>query len=62
MRNISGYTRDCEKAKISPSLFQILLFLYDADIVITPPFWTPIIFLVALQHVLAYWVGAGLLG
>lgn len=62
MRNISGYTRDCEKSGIAPSLFQILLFLYHGDMVITPPFWMPIWLLVVLHHVLAYWVGAGLLG
>lgn len=62
MRNFSGYVRDCERQKIPPSLFQILLFLYDSDIVLTPPFWTPILFLMALHHVLAYWVGARLLG
>ncbi|KAF3763872.1 hypothetical protein M406DRAFT_323355 [Cryphonectria parasitica EP155] len=62
MRNFSGYLRDCERDKLAPSLFQILLFLYDADIVLTPPFWLPLWFLVSLHHVLAYWVGAGLLG
>ncbi|KAK2609449.1 hypothetical protein N8I77_002946 [Diaporthe amygdali] len=62
MRNFSGYLKDCEKSKVAPSLFQILLFLYHSDIVLTPPFWTPIWLLVVLHHVLAYWVGAGLLG
>lgn len=62
MRNFSGYLRDCEKSQIEPSLFQILLFLYDADIVLTPPFWVPIWSLTGLHHVLAYWVGARLLG
>ncbi|KAI0125621.1 hypothetical protein BJ170DRAFT_684881 [Xylariales sp. AK1849] len=62
MRCFAGYFGDCEKAAISPSIFQILLFLYHSDIVLTPPFWLPIWFLVALHHVFAYWVGAGLLG
>lgn len=62
MRNFTGYLRDCERHKIAPSIFQILLFLYHADIVLTPPFWTPVWLLVVLHHFLAYWVGAGLLG
>ncbi|PSR88629.1 major facilitator superfamily domain-containing protein [Coniella lustricola] len=62
MRNLQGYNRDCAKHGIPPSLFQILLFLYDSDVVITPPFWTPIWLLKGLHHVFAYWIGAGLLG
>ncbi|KAH8767421.1 hypothetical protein F5883DRAFT_522015 [Diaporthe sp. PMI_573] len=62
MRNFTGYLRDCERHKVAPSLFQILLFLYHSDMVLTPPFWTPVWLLVLLHHFLAYWVGAGLLG
>lgn len=62
MRNFSGYLRDCEREGMGPSLFQMLLFLYHSDMVLTPPFWMPIWFLVGLHHVLAYWVGAGILG
>lgn len=62
MRNFTGYLRDCERHKVAPSIFQILLFLYHADIVLTPPFWMPVWLLVLLHHFLAYWVGAGLLG
>lgn len=62
MRNFAGYLSDCEKHKIAPSIFQILLFLYDADIVLTPPFWLPIWFLMGLHHVFAYWIGANILG
>lgn len=62
MRNFTGYLRDCERHKVAPSIFQILLFLYHSDIVLTPPFWTPVWLLVLLHHFLAYWVGAGLLG
>jgi mannose-6-phosphate isomerase-like protein (cupin superfamily) len=62
MRNFTGYLRDCERDKIAPSIFQILLFIHHSDMVLTPPFWLPIWFLVGLHHVFAYWVGAGLLG
>ncbi|KAK7729332.1 hypothetical protein SLS63_006205 [Diaporthe eres] len=62
MRNFTGYLKDCEKHKVAPSIFQILLFLYHSDIVLTPPFWVPVWFLVLLHHFFAYWVGAGLLG
>lgn len=62
MRNFTGYLRDCERHKVAPSIFQILLFLYHSEIVLTPPFWMPVWFLVVLHHFLAYWVGAGLLG
>lgn len=62
MRNFTGYMRDCERHKVAPSVFQLLLFLYHSDMVLTPPFWTPVWFLVALHHFFAYWVGAGLLG
>lgn len=62
MRNLGGYVNDCEKHKVAPSIFQVLLFLYDADIVATPPFWLPISVLMGFHHVLAYWVGAALLG
>lgn len=62
MRNFSSYLKDCEKYGMAPSIFQMLLFLYHSDMVLTPPFWMPIWFLVGLHHVLAYWVGAGLLG
>lgn len=62
MRNFGGYINDCNAQKLAPSIFQLLLFLYDSDIVLTPPFWLPLSFLVGLHHVMAYWVGAGLLG
>lgn len=62
MRNFTGYLKDCEKYKVAPSIFQILLFLYHGDMVLTPPFWTPVWFLVLVHHFFAYWVGAGLLG
>jgi hypothetical protein len=62
MRNISSYTRDCERENVAPSIFQILLFMYHSEIVLTPPFWLPLWILVGLHHVSAYWIGAGLLG
>lgn len=62
VRNLSSYVRDCEREKIAPSIFQIILILYHSEIVITPPFWLPIWLLVGIHHVLAYWIGAGLLG
>lgn len=62
MRNFGGYIGDCEKAGLAPSIFQIILFLYNSEIILTPPFWLPLSFLVVVHHVLAYWVAAGLLG
>lgn len=62
MRNLSGYFNDCSKQNMAPSVFQILLFMYDADIVLTPPFWLPLWFLMGLHHAMAYWVGARVLG
>jgi hypothetical protein len=62
MRNFGGYIGDCEKAGLAPSIFQIVLFLYNSEIVMTPPFWLPISFLVLLHHVFGYWVGGFLLG
>ncbi|KAK9415300.1 hypothetical protein SUNI508_02148 [Seiridium unicorne] len=62
VRNFSSYLRDCERDKIPPSIFQILLYLYHSDIVLTPPFWLPIWLLAGLHHVFAYWIGAVILG
>ncbi|CAN8104647.1 unnamed protein product [Discula destructiva] len=62
MRNSAGYMKDCEKHGLAPSIFQISLFMYNADIFLTPPFWVPIWFLAGLHYFLGYWVGAVLLG
>ena len=57
-----GYVRDCEKAGVSPSLFQIALFGVNSATIFTPPFWMPIWILKALHYFLAYCVGVALLG
>lgn len=62
MRNINGYLRDCKKHNLAPSPFQMILFMYDADMVLTPPFWVPIWLLMGLHHLLAFWVGGRILG
>ncbi|KAL9131585.1 MAG: hypothetical protein Q9175_006728 [Cornicularia normoerica] len=62
LRNFVGYMRDCQKANMAPSLFQIVLFGYDSATVSCPPFWVPIWILVVIHYVLAYWIAAGLLG
>jgi hypothetical protein len=62
LRNFVGYLRDCQKANISPSIFQIILFGYNSATVTSPPFWMPIWVLKAVHYVLAYWIAAGLLG
>lgn len=62
MRNFTGYLNDCEKHHLAPSIFQLVLFLYDADMVLTPPFWVPLWILMGLHHLLGYWVGLYLLG
>lgn len=43
-----------------PSAFQLALFLYDWDMVLATPLPLPLN--KALHHVLAYWIGQGLLG
>jgi hypothetical protein len=62
LRNFSTYLMDCEREGLAPSLFQLLVFLWHADVVLTPPFWLPLVFLKALHYVLAYLVGELLLG
>merc|ERR1711939_89 len=62
LRNFTSYLADCDKSKASPSLFQLLLFLYNAGIVLTPPFWVPQAVLKAIHHACAYWIGQRLLG
>lgn len=62
LRNFVGYIRDCQKAKIEPSIFQLVLLGYNSATVSCPPFWVPIWILTAIHYVLAYWIAAGLLG
>lgn len=64
LRNIVGYVADCEKAGLSPSVFQIILFYHDASSLWTPPIlnWMPLWLINLLHHVAAYWIAAGLLG
>ena len=47
---------------MEPSVFQNALFGYNSGIVLSPPFWVPLWILVAVQYVLAFWIGRGLLG
>jgi hypothetical protein len=53
---------DCERERIAPSIFQLLLFLWNADIVLTPPFWMPLVVLKVLTFVFARIVGEIVLG
>lgn len=53
---------DCEREKINPSLFQLLVFLWNADIVLTPPLPVPTFMLVGLHFFLAHIVGQVILG
>ncbi|OQE43224.1 hypothetical protein PENCOP_c003G00135 [Penicillium coprophilum] len=62
LRNFVGYLRDCQRANISPSIFQIILFGYNSATVPSPPFWLPIWLLTALNYFLASWIAEGLLG
>lgn len=62
LRNFAGYLADCERAGMQPSLFQLLVFLWDSNIVITPPFWVPQIFLKGMHQLLATYVGQYVLG
>lgn len=60
MRNLVGYLTDCEDAKMKPSPFQLMLFLYSHDIVLSLPL--PLFLIKILHHVGGYWIGQGLLG
>ncbi|PHH80588.1 hypothetical protein CDD80_847 [Ophiocordyceps camponoti-rufipedis] len=62
LRNFVGYQRDCQLAGIKPSVFQIILFSYNSATVATPPFWMPLRILKLVHYILAYWIGAALLG
>jgi hypothetical protein len=62
LRNFASYLMDCERENINPSLFQLLVFLWNADIVLTPPFPVPIFLLAGLHYFLAHIVGEVLLG
>ncbi|GJC93315.1 putative ankyrin repeat domain-containing protein 29 protein [Colletotrichum tabaci] len=62
LRNLQGYMADCHREGLKPSVFQLVLFSYEASTLATPPFWVPIRLLTAVNHVLAYWIAAGLLG
>jgi hypothetical protein len=57
-----GYLRDCQRANISPSIFQIILFGYYSATVPSPPFWLPIWLLTAINWFLATWIAERLLG
>ncbi|RDA93289.1 hypothetical protein CP533_2046 [Ophiocordyceps camponoti-saundersi (nom. inval.)] len=62
LRNFVGYHRDCQAANIKPSVFQIILLSYNSATVATPPFWMPLWILKLVHYVMAYWIGAALLG
>jgi hypothetical protein len=38
LRHFQGYLADCEKAKLKPSIFQIMLFSHGSSTTMTPPF------------------------
>ncbi|KAM0751858.1 hypothetical protein T439DRAFT_325048 [Meredithblackwellia eburnea MCA 4105] len=59
-RNCWGYLNDCDKHKVAPSLFQLVLMLYDWDMVLALPLPLPIN--KALHYIFAYWIGEKLLG
>ncbi|CAH0003348.1 unnamed protein product, partial [Clonostachys byssicola] len=62
IRNLIGYSRDCQRANMEPSPFQLMLFAEASGTVASPPFWLPIWFLKSVQRVLAYGIGGFLLG
>lgn len=62
LRNFVGYQRDCQKANIKPSPFQLILLSYNSATVSTPPFWVPLWILKFGHYVLAHWVAGILLG
>ncbi|RYP55562.1 hypothetical protein DL769_010119 [Monosporascus sp. CRB-8-3] len=62
IRNLIGYQRDCQRANLTPSIFQLILFGYGSATVGTPPFWVPLWILNLVHYVLAIWIAAALLG
>ncbi|KAK3320795.1 hypothetical protein B0T19DRAFT_478005 [Cercophora scortea] len=62
MRNFAGYLRDCAKAGLEPSVFQLTLMLHHSGIILSPPFWVPLWILTVLSYIAGNWIGAGLLG
>ncbi|ORY71070.1 uncharacterized protein BCR38DRAFT_415851 [Pseudomassariella vexata] len=64
LRNIAGYLADCHAAGLAPSMFQLMLFYYDASSLLCPPFldWMPLWLLTFVHYVLAVWIGAKFLG
>ncbi|KAK6210533.1 hypothetical protein LQW54_006141 [Pestalotiopsis sp. IQ-011] len=64
LRNIVGYVADCDKAGISPSIFQIILFYQDASSLWTPSAlnWMPLWIISMIHYVAAYGIAMTLLG
>ncbi|RWA08744.1 hypothetical protein EKO27_g6372 [Xylaria grammica] len=62
LRNLQGYLADCHNSNLEPSLFQLILFAYNASTLLTPPFWVPLKLLTILHYVSASWIAEGLLG
>ncbi|KAI1192843.1 hypothetical protein F5X97DRAFT_339692 [Nemania serpens] len=62
LRHLQGYTADCDKAGLKPSIFQIMLFSHHASTVLSPPFWVPLWLLKSAHYVLANLIARGLLG
>ncbi|KAI0547910.1 hypothetical protein F4679DRAFT_552545, partial [Xylaria curta] len=62
LRHIQGYTADCDRVGLKPSIFQIILFSYHASTLLSPPFFVPLWILFAVHYVLANWIAQGLLG
>ncbi|RYP78225.1 hypothetical protein DL771_000702 [Monosporascus sp. 5C6A] len=62
IRNLIGYQRDCQRANLTPSIFQLILFGYGSATLGTPPFWLPLCILKLVHYLLAVWIAAALLG
>ncbi|KAK7738602.1 hypothetical protein SLS62_011371 [Diatrype stigma] len=64
LRNIVSYVADCDKAGLSPSIFQIILFYHDASSLWTPSAlnWMPASIINVIHYVAAYWIAMRLLG
>ena len=60
LRNFNSYLKDCDQHKLEPSPFQLILFLYRADILIAGPLPTPL--LVAVHWIAGVLIGHYLLG
>lgn len=63
LRNVVGYFHDCEKYRLQPSNFQLILFVHNASSLLSPEIynWMPIWLLIWI-HIAGAWIAETILG